>query len=122
MQRLSQELNKDGSGDGNGLKKIAKDMEKLEEELVNKRFNNETLLRQQEIVSRLLEHEKAERQQEFDNKRKSEGVKNQNYSNPNQYFEYKRKKEKEVEMLKTVPPDLKQYYKNKVNEYYNKVD
>ena len=97
-------------------------MEKLEEELVNKRFNNETLLRQQEIVSRLLEHEKAERQQEFDNKRKSEGVKNQNYSNPNQYFEYKRKKEKEIEMLKTVPPDLKQYYKNKVNEYYNKVD
>ena len=122
IQRLSQELNEDGSGLGNGLKKIAKDMEKLEEEIVNDRLSNESLMRQKDIISRLLEHEKATRQQDFDDKRKSESVKNEEYSNPNKFFEYKRRKEKEVEMLKTVPPDLKQYYKNKINEYFNKVD
>jgi hypothetical protein len=122
IQQLSQDLNKDGSGNGNGLKQIAKDMEKLEEDIVNKRFTSESLNRQKEIVTRLLEHEKAERQKEFDNKRKSEKVKNQEYSNPKQFLEYKRRKEKEIELLKTVPADLKQYYKNKVNEYFNKVD
>ena len=122
IQRLSQELNEDGSGLGNGLKKIAKDMEKLEEEIVNDHLSNESLMRQKDIISRLLEHEKATRQQDFDDKRKSESVKNEEYSNPIKFFEYKRRKEKEVEMLKTVPPDLKQYYKNKINEYFNKVD
>jgi hypothetical protein len=97
-------------------------MEKLEEDIVNNRLNRQSIDRQKDIISRLLEHEKAERQQDFDNKRKSESVKNEDYSNPNQFFEYKRRKEKEVEMLKTVPPDLKQYYKNKINEYFNKVD
>ena len=58
----------------------------------------------------------------FDNKRKADEVKNQEYSNPNEFLEYKRRKQKEVELLKTVPADLKQYYKNKVNEYFNKVD
>ncbi len=122
IQRLSQQLNEDGTGAGNGLKQIAKDMEKLEEELVNKRFTNESLMRQKDIITRLLEHEKAQRQQDFDDKRKADEVKNQEYSNPNQFLEYKRKKEKEIELLKTVPADLKQYYKNKVNEYFNKVD
>jgi len=122
IQRLSQQMNEDGSGEGNGLKKIAKEMEKLEEDIVNNRLSRQSIDRQKDIVTRLLEHEKAERQQDFDNKRKSESVKNEDYSNPNQFFEYKRRKEKEVEMLKTVPPDLKQYYKNKINEYFNKVD
>jgi benzoyl-CoA reductase/2-hydroxyglutaryl-CoA dehydratase subunit BcrC/BadD/HgdB len=115
-------LNEDGSGSGNGLKEIVKEMEKLEEEIVNKRFTNESLVRQKDIITRLLEHEKAQRQQDFDNKRKAEDVKSQEYSNPKQFLEYKRRKEKEVELLKTVPADLKQYYKNKVNEYFNKVD
>lgn len=122
MEQMGQELNKDGSGNGNGLKKIAKEMEELEEDIVNKRISNETLTRHKDIMTRLLDHEKAQREREFDEKREANEAKNQLFSNPNEYFEYKQEKEKEIEMLKTIPPSLKPYYKNKVNEYFNQID
>lgn len=122
IQDLSQKMNEDGSGKGNGLKEIAKDMEKVEEDLINKRINAETIKRQQDITVRMLEHEKAQREQEYDNKRKSNEAKNQKFSNPTQYNEYKEKKEKEIELLKTIPPSLKPYYKNKVNEYFERIE
>ena len=122
IQDLSQKMNEDGSGKGNGLKEIAKDMEKVEEDLINKRINAETIKRQQDITVRMLEHEKAQREQEYDNKRKSNEAKNQKFSNPTQYNEYKKKKEKEIELLKTIPPSLKPYYKNKVNEYFERIE
>lgn len=118
IQRLAQELNKDGSGSGSGLNDAAKKLEQVEKDLVNKRITPETIKRQQEIMTRLLEHEKAQREQEQDDKRESNESKNQKFSNPTKYFEYKRKKEQEVELLKTIPPGLNEYYKNKVNEFF----
>lgn len=122
IQDLSRKMNEDGSGKGNGLKEIAKEMEKVEEDLINKRINAETIKRQQEITVRMLEHEKAQREQEYDNKRKSNEAKSQKFSNPTQYNEYKKRKEKEIELLKTIPPSLKPYYKNKVNEYFERIE
>jgi hypothetical protein len=122
MEQMAQELNKDGSGNGNGLKKIAKDMEKLEEDIVNKRISKETITRHKDIMTRLLKHENAQREREFEEKREANEAKNQLFSNPNEYLEYKEDKEKEIEMLKTIPPSLKPYYKNKVNEYFNRID
>ena len=122
MEQMGQELNKDGSGNGNGLKKIAKDMEKLEEDIVNKRISKETITRHKDIMTRLLKHEKAQKEREFDEKREANEAKKQLFSNPNEYLEYKEEKEKEIEMLKTIPPSLKPYYKNKVNEYFNQID
>ena len=37
------------------------------------------------------------------------------------YEEYMRKKQQETELLKTVPPTLKPYYKEKVNSYFIKL-
>ena len=96
-------------------------MEKNEEDLVNKNINIETLKRQQDILTRLLESEKAERERDQDNKRESHENKMEDFGNQKQFLEYKRKKEKEVELLKTVPPALTPYYKQKVNQYFNKV-
>jgi hypothetical protein len=78
--------------------------------------------RQQEILTKLLESEKAEREREQDEQRKSNEAKNQNFSNPSQFLEYKRLKEKELELLNTVSPNLTPYYKEKVNEYFNNVN
>ncbi len=121
VERMSQELNEDGSKSGNGLKEIAKDMEELEKDLVNMRIDEATLMRQQDILTRLLKAENAEREREMDNKRKSNEALEEIISNPLRYSEYKEKKEKELELLKTVPPSLKPYYKGKVNEYFNKL-
>ena len=43
-------------------------------------------------------------------------------NNSNLYQEYLKMKQKETEMLKTIPPNLKPYYKNKVNEYFKNMD
>lgn len=119
LRKLEEELQKEGGGGKGDMKKLADLMEQTETDLVNKNITRETIRRQQEILSRLLEHEKAEREREMDNERQSNEAKNQNFSNPAEFFEYNRSKQKEVELLKTVPPALNPFYKGKVSEYFN---
>ncbi|MGY6561438.1 MAG: DUF4175 family protein [Luteibaculaceae bacterium] len=122
VQKMAQQLNSDGSGSGNGLNEIAKQMEENEKDLVNKNLNIESFKRQQDILSRLLEHEKAERERELDEKRRSNqgdlGLK----SNPPEFLEYKEKKQKQTELLETLPPTFKTYYKVKINDYFNQIE
>lgn len=47
--------------------------------------------------------------------------KNQKYSNPDALLQYKKEKEKQVEMLKTVPPSLNPFFRVKVNDYFYRV-
>jgi len=122
LEKMSQELNKDGSGAGNELKQIAKEMEETEKDIVNMQITRQTLERQQEILTRLLKSEKANREREQDNKRISNEAEQYELSSPENFFEYQKAKEKEVELLRTVPPSLKPYYKNKVNEYFLNFD
>ena len=121
LQKINQNLNKDGQGSLGNLEKLAKKMEQTETDLVNRRITQETIRRQQEILTRLLEAEKAEQEREIDKKRRSIEAQNENFGNPIEFFEYNVLKQKEAELLKTVPPSLKPFYKNKVNEYFNNV-
>lgn len=122
MEKMGEKLNEDGSGSGNAFKKIAKEMEQIEKDLVNKQVNVETLKRQQDILTRLLKAENAEREREMDNQRKSKEARENQISKPMKYSEYEEQKKKELEMLKTLPPSLKPFYKEKVNNYFNKLD
>ena len=122
MQRAAQELNKDGTGAGNGLEKLAEQMEQNEKDIVNRNITQETLKRQQDIMVRLLEAEKSERERELDNKRESNEGKETPHPDPVRFFEYQRTKQREAELLRTVPPGLKPYYKEKVNEYFDTFD
>lgn len=118
IEKLAQELNERGKGEGKGLEDAAEKMEEIEKDLVNQNITPETIRRQQEILSRLLESEKAEREREYDNQRESNSPKEIPVSNPEEYLEYKKRKAREVELLRTVPPDLKPYYKDRVNDYF----
>ncbi len=122
MQRLAQELNKDGSGSGNGLQKLAEEMEKQEKDIVNKKIDQQTMRRQQDIMTRLLEHEKAERERELDQKRTSNEGRDQPAPDPARFFEHHRRKAREAELLRTVPPGLKPYYRDRVNAYFGTFD
>jgi len=115
---MADQINKDGNGAGN-LSKIMDKMDQTETDLVNKMLSDETIKRQQEILTRMLESEKAEKEREMDEKRQSNEAKSVNYSNPNEFLEYNRLKQKETELLKTVPPSLNPFYKSKVNQYFN---
>ena len=119
LQKAADKMGKDGKQGNGGLSKLAEEMEKTENDLVNKTISQETLRRQQEILTRLLEAEKAERERELDEKRESQAPKNEIFRNQNQFLEYNTLKQKEAELLQTIPPSLNQFYKNKVNEYFN---
>ncbi|MCC6384328.1 MAG: DUF4175 domain-containing protein [Bacteroidia bacterium] len=122
LQKLNQEENKDGQGSLGNLNKIAQQMEETEKDIVNKRITQETLMRQQDILTRLLESEKAERQREQDDKREStEGRDIQRPDNA-RFEEYLKQKMRETELLKTVPPSLNPFYRNLVNSYFQNLE
>lgn len=118
MEEYGQEDKLNGGKNSATIAEMMKAMEQTEQDLVNKMITEETLKRQQEIMTRMLESEKAEKERELDEKRTSNEAKNQNYSNPNDFFKYKRQKQDGKELLKTVPPALNSFYKQKVNEYF----
>ena len=121
MQNINSENNKDGTGSMGDLERLAKLMEETETDLVNRRITQETINRQQEILTRLLEAEKAEREREMDKKREANEAKNNIFGNPAEFFEYTRLKKREMELLQTVPANLKPFYKIKVNDYFKTV-
>lgn len=123
MNQFSEQLDKEGQfGASKEIKKIMEEMEKTETDLVNKMITQETLMRQKDIETRMLRSEKAEMEREKEEKRESIEAKNQNYRNPEEYFKYNRQQINEVELLKTMPPNLKPFYKNKVNQYFYNFD
>jgi len=75
--------------------------------------------RQEQILSRLLEFEKAEREQEYDNKRKAEVAEQYKRELPPSLEEYIKQREAEIEQYRTVSPALKPYYKSLVEGYFN---
>jgi hypothetical protein len=96
-------------------------MEENETDIYNKRINQQLLMRQKDIEIKLLEAENALREQEMDEQRESREGKVDAPINAEQYKEYLRQKEKQAELLRTVPPALKPYYRQKVTEFFNKL-
>jgi hypothetical protein len=115
QEKLKQEGGKVPGGDLPGK------MEQTEMDLVNKQITEQTIRRQNEIITRLLEAEKSMREQNQDQERKGETAKDYAKELPRNFDEYLRLKEKEVELLKTVPPRLYPYYKKEVNEYFKRI-
>ena len=122
MDQLSQQMDKNGQG-GNGkeISQLKKEMEKTESDLYNKNINQQTINRQQEIMSRLLETEKAIKEREQDQAREAAQGKTQ-ITPPNIKFEqFKKSKNAEVDLIRTVPPNFKPYYKEKTNAYFDQI-
>jgi hypothetical protein len=109
-------------GDGGSINDIIQKMEETEIDLVNKNITSETIKRQEEILTRLLQSEDAMREQEKDEQREGEQAKNYEEFLPKAFEEYIKAKEKEVELLKTIPPKLFPHYKNEVSEYFERVN
>lgn len=116
LQKYRQELMKQGEGD-QGLSETIKKMEENETDLVNKRITEEMIKRQQDIVTRLLESEKAERKQEQEERREGKTAEDWERTNP-AALEFEKMMEQGRDILRTVPPDLNPFYKKKVNEYF----
>jgi hypothetical protein len=118
IQELNRDQNKDGQNSLGDLDQVAKNMEQTETDLLNKKLQQETVLRQQDIITKLLEAEKAERERDTDPKRESKGGKDQTANYKIVLEEYQKIKQRETELLKTLPPDLNSFYKIKIGDYF----
>jgi len=122
LEKLEKMLKEEGKPGALGdLEKTKKLMEQQERDLVNKQISPETMKRMEEIETRMLEHEKAEREQEQDNEREAEQAKEINKEMPPAIKAYLEKKAKEMELLRSVPNELSPYYKDRVRVYFKKV-
>ncbi|MCB0635235.1 MAG: hypothetical protein KDC54_01380, partial [Lewinella sp.] len=72
-------------------------------------------------LTRLLEHENAERQRELDEQRQSETARQRERDLPPSLQEYLRQRDAEIDMYKSVSPSLKPYYKYLVDEYFQRL-
>lgn len=112
------QMQKEGKIGDKGINKMLQEMEKTETELVNKILNQSTMQRQQEILTRLLESEKAEMKREQEERRESNEGKDIPRPDPARFFEEKGLPVRETELLRTIPPSMNNYYRNKANEYF----
>lgn len=120
MQQMLNDMKKNGQTGDDGLNQIIKDMERLEEDIVNKRITQQTLERNRQILSRMLESEKAQQKRDQDEKRKSNEYKGSKFDRQIDELFYEQSMRKSQEFLKQNPVQYQPYYKSKINEYYLK--
>ena len=104
------------------MDELMRKMDETETDLLNKRLTHQTLMRQQEIITNLLDMETADREQEKEEKRESKTADQINRKLPPEIEEYLKNRESMVETYRTVPPTLKPFYKKLVEKYYQRVN
>lgn len=121
LEELQRELRSSGEALDGSLQDIIQKMEKTEQQLINKQFSEQLMQRQQDILTRMLESEKSMKEREKDNKRTSKQGQNIKRPSPEEIFNKNEdSKHKSDDILKTIPPNLNNYYKQKINKYlYN---
>ena len=123
IRQMLQELRDDigESGEKGNIDRILEKMEENEIDILNNKISNETLLRQEEILTKLLEAEESQRERGEDEKRESIEWNYEIKNNSSEYLEYIRKKKAQEELIRTTPVQLNPFYKEKVNRYFNTI-
>ena len=124
IRQALQEMSQDGDGDGERgtsgeLRKAIDEMEQTEEELVNKQITEEMLQRQQDIMTRLLEAEDAEQQRDQKDERQSVTAQDIDRETPPSLEEYLKKREALRDAYRSVPPNLRPFYRGLAEKYFN---
>ena len=120
MQKLLDEMKENGMTSDDGINEIMKDMEKLEEDLVNKRITNQTMQRNREIISRMLKAQNAQEEREKEERRKSEEFKGSFKKRDIDEIEYQENLKRQQEFLRTNSIEYQPFYRAKINDYFFK--
>ena len=103
------------------LQEVKNLMEKTHSDLSNKKLSIQTVMRQQNIVNKLLEAENAETEREQDERR--EAITGKNISrNKHEIWKEDITFEKNIDVLKQTNLRLNSFYKSKFEEYLNSVN
>ena len=120
LEELKKEMqNKDAM---NKLNNAIEEMKQTEKDIANKKITQESLNRQKQILTKLIEIEDAMREQGEDEQRESKTNLTE-FERIIQEIEekYEQEKLKQAEMIKTQPPNINRFYQEKVDQYFNKI-
>lgn len=124
IQDLNNLLNSKGMGGGTVSKEIRDiqaAMDKMETDLVYRKDVSELIRRNKEILTRMLEAEKAIQEQEEDNKRSAEAGKDAPRPIPSELSEHLKQQQQLFEQYKKGIPALKPFYRKMAEDYLRKV-
>ncbi|MCF0206919.1 MAG: hypothetical protein HUK15_05775, partial [Bacteroidales bacterium] len=103
------------------LKEANQMIEQNIRDLVNKNISQQTLNRQQQIITRLLQAENSQNQRDTEERRQSTEAKEYKLSNPDKAFEAKETEMRFNELLQISNLKLNDYYKVRYKEFLKKL-
>jgi plastocyanin len=104
-----------------GIDDLMNKAEENEKDLITKNLTQKTINRQKEIETRLLEFDKAKREQGEDEKKQSTSGKELPNKLPPALEQYLQQRKSTTEMYKSVPPSLQPFYKSLVDKYFKSI-
>lgn len=116
-QMLSEEAENMSPEAAKILKQIEQMMDQNISDLINGNISQQTINRQDQILTRLLQAENSDRERETDNKRKSNEAKDYKISNPSTVFQDKEKEQRFKELMQFSNIKLTPFYKNRYKDY-----
>lgn len=119
-QQMINDLMKDGGFSPDAEKKLSEIkqiMEQNKKDLINKSITPQTLQRQNQILTRLLEADNAEKKRETEEERESKSPINPVLSNPAELSKYKNKSNASEDVLEYHNIRLNNYYKLQYDDY-----
>jgi len=99
------------------LKEANKMIEQNIKDLVNRNVTQQTVNRQEQIITRLLQAENSQNERDTEQKRQSNEAKEYKLSNPDKAFGEKESEIRFNELLQVSNLKLRDYYKNKYKDY-----
>ena len=122
LKKMEEKLGPHNQNAKSGLSEAIKKMEQTEVDLVNKNLTRQMIQRQKDILTRMLEAEKSMMERELDEQRKGKEAENISRNYPPEIEEFLKAKEKETDLLHTVPSKMNPYYKEEVNKYFDRLN
>lgn len=99
------------------LKEANKMMEENMKDVINGNITKQTLWRQDQIITRMLQAEKSDNEREIEKQRRSNEAKDYKLSNPDEAFKEKESEIRFNELLQMSNVQLQEYYKTKYKNY-----
>ena len=122
LEKMAHKLSESENGQAERLQNTIQKMEQTEQEISNDNITRETFIRQNQIIDHLIQAEKAEQERGKEKERESKEGSPLPHDVEDALKDYQEKKLKQAELLRTIPPQLKPFYKSRVNEYFLNIE
>ncbi|MCB0835445.1 MAG: hypothetical protein KDD99_02200 [Bacteroidetes bacterium] len=122
LEEAKNKMEKEGGKALGDLDKIMQDMKESETEMINKQLTHETLMRQQQILSRLLQADQSVRERELDDKRESKAARELDRKSPEELSIEEYKNKIRQEMLKSNKLEYSNDFLILIEQYFKTLE